>query len=62
VETAKRHGADIIVMGTHGRSGVMRAFLGSVAERVVRTSPVPVVAVAPDSRSKVADEPLVTSA
>jgi hypothetical protein len=39
----------------------VHAFLGSVAERVVRTSPVPVLTVSPDSRSKAAEERLVTS-
>ncbi len=34
---------DVIVMGTHGRSGVDRLLLGSVAERVVRSSPIPVM-------------------
>jgi nucleotide-binding universal stress UspA family protein len=47
VDVAKQRGADIIVMGTHGRRGVMHALLGSVAEHVVRTSPVPVLTVAP---------------
>jgi nucleotide-binding universal stress UspA family protein len=37
--------ADLIVMATHGRRGVARALLGSVAEMVVRTSPVPVLTV-----------------
>jgi nucleotide-binding universal stress UspA family protein len=36
-------GADLIVMGTHGRHGFARALLGSVAEKVVRTAPCPVV-------------------
>lgn len=36
---------DRVVIGTHGRSGVTRALLGSVAERVVRRSPVPVTVV-----------------
>ena len=37
--------ADLVVMGTHGRRGLSRALLGSVAEMVVRTSPVPVLTV-----------------
>ncbi len=38
-------GADLIVMGTHGRHGMSRVFLGSVAEKVVRGSNVPVLTV-----------------
>lgn len=37
--------ADLVIMATHGRRGVARALLGSVAEMVVRTSPVPVLTV-----------------
>jgi nucleotide-binding universal stress UspA family protein len=36
---------DLVVMGTHGRSGVAHLLLGSVAERVVRTAPCPVLTV-----------------
>ncbi len=43
VASATALGADLIVMGTHGRHGLPRVFLGSVAERVVRSSPVPVL-------------------
>lgn len=42
---AKDLGADLIVIGTHGRRGIARALIGSVAESVVRTSPVPVLTV-----------------
>jgi nucleotide-binding universal stress UspA family protein len=45
VETARRCGADAIVMGSHGRSGVARALLGSVAGKVLVLSPVPVMVV-----------------
>jgi nucleotide-binding universal stress UspA family protein len=38
-------GADLIVMGTHGRQGLSHALIGSVAEKVVRLSPVPVLTV-----------------
>lgn len=37
--------ADLIVMGTHGRGGVERALLGSVADRVIRLAPCPVLSV-----------------
>ena len=42
VEFAEEEGVDQIVMGSHGRSGVQRILLGSVAETVMRRSPVPV--------------------
>lgn len=42
---ARSRRADLVVMGTHGRTGLARFFLGSVAERVVATSPVPVMTV-----------------
>jgi nucleotide-binding universal stress UspA family protein len=45
VRTAKGQRADVIVMGTHGRSGLAKLFLGSVAERVVATAPCPVMTV-----------------
>lgn len=37
--------SDLVVMGTHGRTGLSRMFLGSVAEKVVRMSPVPVLTI-----------------
>jgi len=42
---ADAHEADLIVMGTHGRSGISRLLLGSVAERTLRTAARPVLAV-----------------
>jgi len=42
---AEEHDVDLVVMGTHGRSGIERYLLGSVAEKTVRTSPVPVMTV-----------------
>lgn len=45
VSEAKTWGADLIVMGTHGRRGIRRLVMGSDAERVLRTSPVPVLLV-----------------
>lgn len=43
VRAAREAGADLIVMGTHGRSGLRRMVLGSVAEHVLRTAPCPVL-------------------
>lgn len=43
ISHAEAEGADLIVVGTHGRSGVRRALMGSVAESVVRASHIPVL-------------------
>ena len=43
VETAKTKDVDLIVMGTHGRTGMQHLLIGSVAERVVRLAPCPVL-------------------
>lgn len=51
VRLAREIGADAIVVGTHGRTGLAHMLLGSVAERVVRTSSVPVLVVPPERRS-----------
>jgi len=40
---ATEHQADLIIIGTHGRRGLMRALLGSVAENVIRTTTLPVL-------------------
>ena len=45
VRGAKALHADLLVIGTHGRTGLAHMMLGSVAERVVRTSDVPVLTV-----------------
>lgn len=50
VETANKSKADLIVMSTHGRTGLAHVLMGSVAERVVRTAPCPVMTV-PGRRS-----------
>ncbi|KAB1188730.1 MULTISPECIES: universal stress protein [Haloferax] len=49
LEFANRDDIDLVVMGTHGRSGLDRYLIGSVAERVVRSSPVPVLTVRQES-------------
>jgi nucleotide-binding universal stress UspA family protein len=43
VEAARDWRADLIVMGTHGRTGLAHAVMGSVAERVLRQAPCPVL-------------------
>jgi nucleotide-binding universal stress UspA family protein len=45
VDQAATGGFDLIVMGTHGRTGLSHVFIGSVAERVVRKAPCPVLTV-----------------
>ena len=45
IEYAREHNCDLIVMGTHGRTGLSHLLMGSVAERVVRFAPCPVMVV-----------------
>jgi nucleotide-binding universal stress UspA family protein len=45
LEYVDDHDVDLVVMGTHGRTGLDRYLIGSVAEKVVRTCPVPVLTV-----------------
>ena len=45
VRRAREQGVDMIVMGTHGRSGLSHAIIGSCAEKVVRKAPCPVLTV-----------------
>ncbi len=58
LEVIKERGIDLVVMGTHGRRGLPRFFLGSVAERVVRLSPVPVLTTGPLPAPEKNAEPL----
>ena len=58
-EQAKTGALDLIVMGTHGRTGLSHLFLGSVAERVVRMAPCPVLTVR--ATTPRADETRVTA-
>jgi len=58
VNEAKAWRADVIVLGTHGRSGIERAFMGSSAEDIIRSTPVPVLLVrAKDEEEKAAARP-----
>jgi nucleotide-binding universal stress UspA family protein len=43
IDTARDKGVDLIVMGTHGRTGLTHVLMGSVAEKVVRLAPCPVL-------------------
>jgi K+-sensing histidine kinase KdpD len=47
VKYAERERIDLIVLGTHGRSGLRRALMGSVAEAVLRTAPCQVLTIGP---------------
>lgn len=49
-EVAREEGCDLIVMGTHGRTGMAHVLLGSVAEQVVRKAPCPVLTVRDSAR------------
>ena len=62
VDYAKESGVDLIVMGTHGRGAVAHFFMGSVAERVVRTAPCPVLTVRHPGHEPVSQGASVTSA
>ena len=42
IEFAQKEKIDILVIGTHGRTGIEHVFLGSVAEKIIRRSPIPV--------------------
>jgi len=52
---AHRIGADLIVMGTHGRSMMARLFQGSIAEKVIAHAPCPVLALPPDTIAEAPD-------
>jgi nucleotide-binding universal stress UspA family protein len=47
IETAEAEHVDLIVMATHGRTGLSHLVMGSVAERVIRTAPCPVLTIRP---------------
>ena len=53
IHTAQGEGADLIVLGTHGRTGLAHVLMGSVAERVVQKAPCPVLTIRhPDRKFK----------
>ncbi len=56
VNAAIDHKADLIVMGTHGRSGLSRAIMGSTAEYVLRHAPCPVLTLKPGTESHLPPE------
>ena len=62
VEYAHTHNVDIIVMGTHGRRALAHLLMGSVAERVVRTAPCPVLTVRHPEHEFIAPDALVAVA
>jgi nucleotide-binding universal stress UspA family protein len=61
VNYAATNGIDLIVLGTHGRGGMAHLLLGSVAEKVVRTAPCPVLTVRHPEREFVTPDTLDTS-
>jgi universal stress protein A len=59
---ARSHSIDLIVTGTHGRGAVTRLLMGSVAERVVRTAPCPVLTVHAHERDFIVPDALTLAA
>ncbi|MCX8021999.1 MAG: universal stress protein [Syntrophorhabdaceae bacterium] len=51
IDYARTEGIDLIVMGTHGRSGIEHILIGSVAEKVVRKSACPVLTIRPKEKN-----------
>jgi nucleotide-binding universal stress UspA family protein len=58
VERAKAEGTDLIVISTHGRTGLSHVLLGSVTEKVVRIAPCPVISIHPTQGGKTAEKTL----
>ncbi len=61
VQYARDMGIDLIIVGTHGRGAVAHLLLGSVAERVVRTAPCPVLTVRQSEHGFVLPDALTTT-
>lgn len=62
VEYATDHAIDLIVTGTHGRRALAHALMGSVAERIVRTAPCPVLTIRHPEREFVVPDALIAVA
>ncbi len=60
VKAAQELDCDLIILGTHGRTGMNRLLMGSTAERVVRKSGCPIFVVRPHEHDFIADEPEAT--
>lgn len=60
VERAKAEGADIIIISTHGRTGLSHVLLGSVTEKVVRNAPCPVISVRPNDHREATEKHAAT--
>ena len=58
---AREHKIDLLIVGTHGRGPLRQFFMGSVAERVVRTAPCPVLTVRAQEREFIAPDALVST-
>ena len=52
VSVAEEVGADLIVLGTHGRKGIDKILFGSVAEKVIKTAKVPVLSMRPEGKAE----------
>lgn len=57
LEFAKQREIDLLVVGTHGRTGLSHLFMGSVAEKIVRLAPCPVLTVHPEGHQFVQGKP-----
>jgi nucleotide-binding universal stress UspA family protein len=56
LEFAKKKQVDLIVMGTHGRTGMEQVFFGSIAEKVIRHSPIPVLIIPSGKKGRSSSE------